>query len=121
MAEAQALARALDQARYIRNHQSAVGVQLRDAKLGLKRGEGIIGNLGPRLAYGSEERAFAGIGQTGQADVGDELEFQAKPALLAGIAVGELAGRLVGAGAEMPVADAPLSAVGDGESVAGLG
>ena len=41
-------------------------------ELRLQRREGVIGNLGTRRRYSTQEGALAGIGQSQQADVGEQ-------------------------------------------------
>src|SRR5882757_1826762 len=71
VAEAGAFVGALDQTRNIRQHEFTA-VRIHDAKLGMQRGEGIIGNLRFGRADHGEEGRFAGIGQADESGVGDQ-------------------------------------------------
>ncbi len=63
---------ALDQAGNIGKHEFAALV--RDhAQLGNQRGEGVVTDLGPRVRHLVDEGALARIGQTQQADIGQQL------------------------------------------------
>ena len=57
-----------------------------DAEVRYERSEGIVGNLRLRGADHGDQSRFPGIGQTDDADVGDQLELDEQIALLAGIA-----------------------------------
>src|SRR5206468_2053377 len=80
--------------------------------------ERVIGDLrrGPRQP--AQERRFAGVGQTDQAHVGDHLQLQDDPALLAGGAGLELAGGAVSRGGEGLVAATAATAAGHVDFVA---
>ncbi len=104
---------AFDQAGDVGHDHSPVGVQFHDAKLRVERGERIIGHLGPGGGDGSQQRALAGVGHADEADVGDELQFQAQSPLLAlGSRLGVARG-LIGGAFEMPVAASAFAAAGD--------
>ena len=53
------------------------------AQVGVLGGERIIGDLGMGARDPREQRRLAGVGQADQADVGDDLQLQDDPALLA--------------------------------------
>jgi hypothetical protein len=57
-----------------------------DAKVGLEGGEGVVGDFGPGGGDAGDEGGLAGVGVADQAYVGQELEFEAVVALLAGTA-----------------------------------
>ncbi len=84
----------------------------------MQRGEGIVGDL--RLGGGDrgEEGRLAGIGQADQPGIGDQLQPQPDPALLACLAGIGAARRAVGRGLEMGVAEAAIAALGQHESLA---
>ena len=57
-----------------------------DAEIGLEGGEGIVGDFGFGGGDAGDEGGLAGVGIADEADVGEELEFEAVVALLAGAA-----------------------------------
>ena len=83
VAEAGAVAGALDQPRDVGDDELAVGAVER-AEHRLERRERVGGDLrrGPRHA--PQQRGLAGVGQPDEADVGEQLQAQVDPALLAG-------------------------------------
>src|SRR5690606_15482855 len=65
-----------------------------------------------------QQRAFAGIRQADQADVGNEFQLQPQPALFARLTGVELARRLMGARGEARIPAATLTAARDPHAVA---
>ena len=89
VAEAGALAGALDQPRDVGEHELAV-VGLERAEHGLERRERVGGDLRLRAGHAREQRGLARVGQADEADVGEQLEVQPQRPLLAGqAALGE--------------------------------
>ena len=80
VAEAVALMRALDQAGYVGEHEVAP-VDPDDAETGMEGGEWIVRDFGLGGGDGGEEGRFAGVRQTDETCVGDQLESQKKRAL----------------------------------------
>src|SRR6185437_11133030 len=111
---------AFDQAGNIGHDELAVA-DLHHAKAGMKRREGIIGDLGPRVRRRREERRLAGVGQADQADIGDQLQPQPDPAFLAGPALVGAARRAVGRALVVQVAVAAVAALGEHDALADLG
>ena len=109
VADAGAFMGALDQPGNIGQHKVALADR-DDAKVGMERGEGIIGDLGLGRRDRREEGRFAGIGQADQSGVGDQLQPQPDPLLGAFLAGVGVARRLVGRGLEMGVAEAAIAA-----------
>ena len=87
----------------------------------MQRGEGIIGDLGLRRRGRRKEGGLAGIGQADEAGVGDQLQPQPDPPLLALEAGIGAAGRLVGGGLELGVAEAAIAAFEQPDALAHLG
>ena len=85
VAEPGAFVGALDQPRDVGDHEAVV-VDRHGAELGLERGERIVGDLGARARYRGEKGRLAGIGQAEKPGVGEQLQAQPQPALLAGLA-----------------------------------
>ena len=123
-AEALAEMRAFNEAGHVGDDE---GLHLRllthgdHAEIGLERGEGVVGDLGPRGGDARDECGLAGVGIANQAHVGQQLEFEAIEALLAGVAQFVLAGSLVDGGGEVLVAASAASALGDDDLLVGLG
>ena len=104
----------------IGQHELAA-VAVHHAELRVERGERIVGDLRLRRADRGEEGGLAGIRQADQAGVGDELQPQPDPALLAGLAGIGVARRAVGRRLEMRVAEAAVAALGQHDALADLG
>ena len=82
VAEAGAVAGALDQAGDVGDHELAV-VAVERAEHRLERRERVVGDLRRRARQPREQRGLAGVRQADEADVGEQLELQLDPALLA--------------------------------------
>src|SRR5262249_6599450 len=78
--------RAFNQPGDVGDHEAAEIIELHDSQLRLKRGERIIGDLGPRRRETRDQGRLSGIGEPDQADVGKQLQLEPEPALLAGMA-----------------------------------
>src|SRR5215204_3457195 len=85
VADTGAFVRALDQAGNVGEHELAF-IDARDAQLRVQRGERIIRDLRLGGADGSEQCRLAGVRQSDDAGVGDQLEPQPDRALLSGLA-----------------------------------
>ena len=92
-----------------------------DAELGMEGGEGIVADLGLGVGDGVEEGRLAGIGQADQAGIGDQLEAQPDPHLLAGPAGAVLARGAVGRGLVAGIAAAAVAALQQDDALADLG
>ena len=90
-----------------------VVAQVQHAQVRLQSRERVVGDLGPGGGQGRQKRGLAGVRQPHQADVGDEPQLQADPALFARLALLGVLGRLVGGGGEVDVAEAAPTAAGD--------
>ena len=101
-----ARAGALDQPRDVGQHQLAL-VGLDRAEHRLERGERVVGDLRRARGEPRQQRALARVGQAHQAGVGEQLEPQLQPALLAGQAALGEARRLPGRVGEALVAAPP--------------
>ena len=82
VADAGALGRALDQAGNVGEHELAALVA-DDAELRAERRERIVADLGRGVGDRVEEGRLAGVGKPDQADVGEQLQAQPHPHLLA--------------------------------------
>ncbi len=83
IAEALAVVSALDQARKI-GKDKAVQVELHDAELRYESGEGIVRNARAGSGDPGKKSRFPGVGQTDDSHVGDHLQLEPDPALIAG-------------------------------------
>ena len=79
----------------------------------MQGGERVIRHLGPRGGHRADKGGFAGVGHAQQANVGQHLELQLQLALLARLAVGELARRAVDRAFKVDIAQPALAATGD--------
>ncbi len=85
VADASAFRRALDQAGNVGEHEFAALV-MDNAKLRVQRRERIVAHLGMRVGEFVDKGRLSGIGQADKADVGEQLETQPDPHLLARLA-----------------------------------
>ena len=118
-AQPRPLVGALDQPRDIGQHEVARR-RAHHAEVGVERREGVVGDLGLGRAHGRQEGGLAGIGETDDAGVGDQLEPEPDGHLLARLAGVGAARRLIGRGLEMRIAEAAVAAPGDARALAGL-
>ena len=82
-AETGSLMGALDQPGDVGEDQGSSAFELGHAEVGVEGGEGIRGDLGPGTGERRQQGGLAGVGETDQADVGDQLQLQVDPPLLA--------------------------------------
>ena len=82
VADAGALMRALDQPGNVGQHEIALA-DAHHAEIGMERRERIVGDLGLGRRNRGEKRRFAGIGQADQPGIGDQLQPEPDPLLLA--------------------------------------
>src|SRR5204863_8674583 len=113
MAKSCALGRAFDQAGNVSDDKAAVHVDAHHTQVRRERRERIIGNARARRRNRAYQRGLAGVGHAQEADVGENLELELEPALLARLARRRLPWRTVGARLEMDVAQPALAAAGD--------
>src|SRR5208282_5620826 len=115
-----------DEAGQVGHHEAAAHAGTRavrgdDAQVRLECGEGIVGDFGARRRDAGNQGGFAGVGQADQAHVGQETQFEAQVALLAGLAVFEFARGLVPGFCEVLVAAAAAPAARGQKTDARLG
>ena len=119
VAEACALAGALDDAGDIGQHKALPLADVHDAEVGEQRGEVVVRYLGMGVGHHAQKRALAHVGEAHQAHVGQQLELQQHGVRLAGQAgLGE-AGRLARGGGEALVAPAAAAAAAGDKVLAG--
>src|SRR5258708_1639196 len=113
--------RALDQAGDIGYDEAAEIVELHHTKLRLECRERIVGDLRARRGEPRDERGFAGVGESDQAHIGEQLQLEPQPALFTGTSGLMFRRGLVRGGGETRVAPATSAAVRDQESLARSG
>ncbi len=118
VAQAVAGVRPLDQARDV-GHDEVLVLGDDGTQVGILGGEGIIGDLGMGPGDPREQRGLAGVGQADEPDVGDDLQLQDDPALLAGMPLLDLSRRPIGRRLEVGIAVAAPAAPGHDHLVAG--
>jgi hypothetical protein len=99
--EPRPLGRALDQPRYVGQHEAAVDVHPYHAERRHERGERIVGNLGARGGNSADQGGFSGVRHAKQPNVGKELQLELQAPVLAFGAARELARRAVHARLEV--------------------
>src|SRR5579883_2282400 len=119
-AQAGAFMRALDEAGNVGHHELA-RAHLHHAEAGMQCRERVVGDLGPGVGGRRQEGRLAGVGQADQADIGDQLQAQPDPALLAGPALVGAARRTIGRALVVQVAVAAVTALGEHDPLADLG
>jgi hypothetical protein len=118
VAQAGALAGALDEPRDVGQHELAV-IGVERAEHGLQSRERVVGNLRRRARQARQQRRLARVGQPDEPDVGQQLEAQVDPALVPGQpALGEVR-RLARGGGEALVAAPARTAAGEHDASAG--
>ena len=110
--EPRAIGRAFDEAGDIGEHEAPVLIGAHNTQVRRKRRERIIGDLGPCRGYRADERALSGVGHAEKANVGQHLEFEMQPPLLALFTGCELAWGAVRARFEVNIAETAHSAFG---------
>ena len=112
MAQTDAVRRTLDQARDIGADKALLGADADNAQHRGQRRKVVVRDLGARGRNNADERRFADVRETDQADVRDDLQFQLEVHILAGQAgLGEL-GDLAGRGGKVAVAPAAAATLG---------
>ncbi len=118
MTESAVFVRPFDQPRDVRDGAAAETRKLDDSDDRLERGERVGRHLRLRGGEFSQQRGFAGVGETDEAGIRDAAQFQIEHAEFARCAERVLDGRAVGGGAEVPVALARLAALAEHELLA---
>ncbi len=112
--------RAFDEAGDVDGDEGSLFVEAHDSELRFDRREGIVGDLRARRGDHREQRRFSRVRYTDDADVGEELEFEANLALFAGLTANRVIGCLPRRRRKMLVAEAALPAARDEHALAGL-
>ena len=118
VAEAVAFVRALDQAGHIGDDEAAVVAQRDHAQVRRERRERVVGDLRTRRGDARDQRGLAGVGESDQADVSDQLQLQAQIPLFARLAWLGPPRRAIGRRDEPRIATPAASALGDEEALA---
>ncbi len=118
MAQAAALARALDEPGHVGHGERRVAGG-HHTEVGHQRRERVVGDLRPRPRERRDQARLAGAREPDQADVGDDLELEGDRQVVAGLAEkGEAGGLALGRG-QRGVAQSPTPALGDDHLGAG--
>ena len=96
VAEAETAVCAFDETRHVGDDEAAVVAQPHDAEIGRQRRERIIRDLRPRRGHPGNERRFAGIGESDEPDVGEQLQLEPQIFFFARLARLHLARRAIG-------------------------
>ena len=107
-----ALGRPADQARHVGHHKAATVFHTHHTQIGVQRGERIVSHLRTGIGDLRDEGGLARVGHAQQAHVGQHLQLQLQPTLLARPARCGLARCPVGTALEMQVAQATVTALG---------
>ena len=114
------LGRTFDDAGDVRDDKAAFGAERDDAEHRMQRRERVVRNFRARGGHAADQGRFAGVGQADQADVGEQFQFEPEFANLAWRALRDAAGRPVGAGLEVGVAEAVSPALRHEQLLAGV-
>ena len=122
VAQALPLVGALDQPGHVRDDREplSVGIERDHAEVRADRRERVGPDFGPGLGERRQQRRLAGVWRADQADVGDELQLELHPALLAGRALLGVARRAVGRRREAGISATAATAAGDDEAGIGI-
>ena len=85
-AESVSFVRSFDQTGDIGDDEAAEVVELHHAELRFERRERIVRDLGPRRREARNERGFAGVRESDQSHIGEQLQLEPQPALVARLA-----------------------------------
>src|SRR5215207_1680204 len=119
VAEALAPAGALDETGDVGHHVLVTVSGTHDAEMRFERGEGVVGDLGLGRRDAADQRRLAHVREADQRDVGEELELEPQPPLLADLALLGEGGCPPPVGQEPGVAAPAPPALGGDEAVAG--
>ncbi len=112
MTQPLALARALDQPGNVGHHHLEPVVGADDAEIRLQRGEGVVGDLRLRRGDAADQRRLAHVGEADDGHVGQQLQLEPQPALLAVLTLLGERGSPPPVGQEPGVAPTPLPRLG---------
>ena len=112
--------RALDEPGDVRDRRppAVVDAEVHHPQVRLQRGERVGRDLGRGGGQRAEQRRLAGVRQPDEPDVRDQPQLEAQLALLAGLALLRVLGRLVGGRREVDVAEPAAAALGDHDLLA---
>ena len=103
---------AFDQTRNVGNHKALFRPHAHHAQVGVEGREGVVGDLGTGIRDGRDQGRLAGIRHAQQAHIGQHAQFELELVCLARPARRLLAGRTVGGGLVVQVAEAAVTALG---------
>ncbi len=103
----------LDQAGNIGHHEGLVFTEVDDTEVWFEGCERIVGNLWTRGGDARDEGRFAGIGQTDQPHIGNQLQFENEEAFLPGFPLFVAPRRTVGRSCKLRIASSTNPTGGD--------
>ncbi len=109
VADADALMGTFDEPRNVGENE-LLAIDGGNAEIGVERGERIVRDLRPGSGHRRQEGRLAGVRQTDEAAIGDELQAQPDRLFLTFLSGIGMAGRLVGRGLEVGVAETAVTA-----------
>ena len=98
---------------------AAVGID--DAEIGLERGERIVGDFRARCRNYGNQRGFAGIRETDEADIGEQFQFKSQVAFFPGKTIFMFTGCLMPGLGEILIAAAAAPTLRDQNALSGDG
>ena len=121
VAQALALGGAFDKPWHVGHYKGVAVRSLDHPQVGLERGEGVVGDLGPGGAHPGDKRALAHAGHAHQGGVSHELHLELDPDAFDGLAQLGKGRRPAGGGHKVDVAAAADAAMADDEGLTGVG
>ena len=107
-----------DQAWQVSHHEALLRANAYHAKIGVQRGERIVGNARPGIGNSADQGRFTGIRHAQQSNVSQHLEFQLEALDFTRPAGRFLPWRTIDGALEAHVAEAAVAALGNGDHVA---
>ena len=120
IAESLAFVRALDEPGHVGDDEAAIAAQRDDAEIRDERRERVVGDLGSRRGNARDQRRFAGVRKSDEADVGEQLEVELQLLGFARRAFFEPPRRAVGRADEARVAASADAALREEHALSGF-
>ena len=118
--DAFSLAGPFDNSRNVRHYKTSVVVVTDNSKIWLKGRESVVCNLRLRGGDCGEKGGFSGVGEAHEPDIGQQFQFEDKPALDPVFARLGIAGSLVRRGLEVVVSKAATAAAAENQLLSGF-
>ena len=113
MAKSRAFCSAFNQPRHIGDDKAAASIDAHHAEIWFERREMVVGDLWLGSRHAADDRRFADVWKTNEADVCQQLELEGDPALFAFFAVFSESRRAVGGAYKARVAASAAPTLGD--------